>query len=211
MTSLIEFTISAKTLDGPNGFIILKLFSLPRAMTLEKQLSEKRSRIIKRWLALTLETYPEDTQRFLKKRKDRFANPVGTTLSDEIEKLYDAFIHSADVETVSPILENIIKIRAIQDFTPSQAVAFVFLLKGVIRSEMDQEIRDRLTTKEWFELESRIDTLALLAFDVYGKCREVIFQIRTNEVKNHVSRLLQRAGLVVDMTDQEKENTNATP
>lgn len=180
-------------------------------MTIEKQLSDKRSRIIKRWLALTLETYPKDAQRFLKKRKDRFANPVGTTLSDEIEKLYDAFIHGADVEKVSPILENIIKIRAIQDFTPSQAVVFVFLLKEVIRSELEQEVGESLAAKEWFALESRIDALALLAFDVYGKCREDLFQIRTNEVKNHVSRLLQRAGLVVDMTDQEKEHTNATP
>lgn len=180
-------------------------------MTLEKQLSEKRSHIIKRWLALTLETYPKDAQRFLKKRKDRFANPVGTTLADEIEKLYDAFIHGEGVDTVSPILENIVKIRAIQDFTPSQAVVFVFLLKEVIRSELEQEVGESLAAKEWFALESRIDALALLAFDVYGKCREDLFQIRTNEVKNHVSRLLQRAGLVVDMTDQEKEHTNATP
>ncbi len=180
-------------------------------MTLEKQLSEKRARIVRRWLDLTLETYPKDTQRFLKKRKDRFANPVGATLSDEIKKLYDGFIQGADVERISPILENIIKIRAIQDFTPSQAVAFVFLLKGIIRAEVDQEIQDGLSSKEWFDFESRIDALALLAFDVYGKCREDIFHIRTNEVRNQYSRLLQRAGLVVDMTDQEKEQPNATP
>jgi hypothetical protein len=179
-------------------------------MTLEKQLSEKRARIIKKWLDLTLETYPEDAQRFLKKRKDRFANPVGATLSDEIEKLYDAFIQGADVDQISPVLENIVKIRAIQNFTPSQAVAFVFLLKGIIRAEMDQEIRESLSSKQWFDFESRIDALALLAFDVYGKCREDIFHIRTNEVRNQYARLLQRAGLVVDMTDQEKEQPNAT-
>ena len=180
-------------------------------MTLEKKLSEKRARIVKRWLDLTLETYPEDTQRFLKKRKDRFANPVGATLSEEIKKLYDGFMQGAGVERMSPILESIIKIRAVQDFTPSQAVAFVFLLKGIIRAELDHEIQDSLSAKEWFDFEAGIDALALLAFDVYGKCREDIFHIRTNEVRNQYARLLQRAGLVVDMTDQEKEHTNATP
>jgi hypothetical protein len=179
-------------------------------MTLEKQLSEKRTRIIKRWLDLTLETYPEDTQRFFKKRKDRFANPVGATLSEEIEKLYDAFLQGAEAGKVARILEGILKIRAIQDFTPSQAVAFVFLLKGIIRAVVDKEIQDRLTSKQWFDFESRIDALALLAFDVYGKCREDIFHIRTNEVRNQYARLLQRAGLVVDMTDQEKEHKKAT-
>lgn len=179
-------------------------------MTLEKQLSEKRTHIIKRWLDLTLETYPEDSRRFLKKRKDRFANPVGATLADEIEKLYDGFVEGADVEKISPILESIIRIRAIQDFTPSQAVAFIFLLKGIIKAELDQYIQDSLSPKQWFDFESRIDALALLAFDVYGKCREDLYHIRTNEVRNQYARLLQRAGLVVDMTDQVKENTNAT-
>jgi hypothetical protein len=178
-------------------------------MTLEKQLSEKRNRIIKRWLDLTLETYPEDSQRFLKKRKDRFANPVGATLSDEIEKLYDAFIQGAEVDEIFPIMESIVKIRAIQDFTPSQAVAFVFLLKGIIRAALAPDFQDTLSAQQWFDLESRIDALALLAFDAYGKCREDLYRIRTNEVRNQYARLLQRAGLVVDMNDQEKDFTNA--
>lgn len=180
-------------------------------MTLEKRLSEKRTPIIKRWLDLTLETYPEDARRFLKKRKDRFANPVGATLSDEIEKLYDAFIQGAEAETLTPILESIIRIRAVQDFTPSRAVAFVFLLKGIARAELNPEMQEGLSSQQWSDFESRIDALALLAFDVYGKCREDLFHIRTNEVRNQYSRLLQRAGLAVDMTDQEEEQPNATP
>jgi len=172
-------------------------------MTIEKRLSEKRSHIIKRWLDLTLKTYPEQTRRFFKKRKDRFANPVGMTLSAEIENLYDAFIQGADEEVISPVLEKIIKIRAIQDFSPSQAVAFVFLLKEIARKELGKEIQEHSVTKDLLEFESRVDKLALLAFDIYGKCREDLFQIRTNEVKNHVSRLLQRAGLVVDISDQK--------
>ena len=59
---------------------------------------------------MTLETYPKDTLRFLKKQKNRFANPVGSTISKEIENIYEELLKGIDVERVSPILERIIKI-----------------------------------------------------------------------------------------------------
>jgi hypothetical protein len=50
-------------------------------MKVEDLLKQKASHIRKRWLTLIIETYPADSQRFLREQKDRFANPVGTTLS----------------------------------------------------------------------------------------------------------------------------------
>ena len=173
-------------------------------MTIEKLLSENRAGIIKRWVQLTLETYPSDSRRFLKKRKDRFANPVGTTLTGEIEKLYDAFLEGADEERISPALEKIIRIRAVQDFTPAQAVSFVFLLKGIVRAELGRELEKPSSLKALLDWDSRVDAIALLAFDIYGKCREDIYNIRTNEVRNQFSRLLRRAGLVVDISNGEQ-------
>jgi len=173
-------------------------------MTVEELLSEKRADIIKRWLELMLETYHSDSRRFLKKRKDPFANPVGTTFTAEIEKLYNAFLKGADEAGHSPALEKIIRIRAVQDFTPAQAVAFVFLLKGIVRAELGREIENPSNMKALLDLDSKVDALALRAFDIYGKCREDIYDIRTNEVRNQFSRLLQRAGLVVDISNQEQ-------
>lgn len=172
---------------------------------IEKLLSEKRAGIIKRWVQLTLETYPSESRRFLKKRKDRFANPVGTTIAREIERLYDAFLKGVDEERISPALEKIIRIQAVQDVTPAQAVSFVFLLKGIIRAELGQEIEKPSNLKALLDVDSRVDALALVAFDIYGRCREDIYNIRTNEVRNQFSRLLKRAGLVVDM-DNDGQN-----
>ena len=100
-------------------------------MNVEKFLYEKKSTILKKWLDQILDTYPDDAKRFLKEQKDPFANPVGNTISREIQHLYDEFLKGIDPEKMSPILDRIIRIRAIQDFSPSQAVSFIFILKGI--------------------------------------------------------------------------------
>jgi len=170
-------------------------------MKLNKFLLQKKPLILNRWLDLIVETYPVDTTRFLKKQKDQFANPVGTTIAREIENLYQELLQGIDPDRAFPILDRIIRIRAVQDFSPSHAVAFIFLLKRVIREELKNEIRENRLSDELLTIESSIDDLALLAFDIYMKCREKIYEIRANESKRHVSRLLQRAGLVCEVPE----------
>ena len=165
-------------------------------MKLEKLLSEESPAILKRWLQLILETYPPDTHRFLKKQKDRFANPVRYTISKEIENIYKAFFQEIDTEKISSFLDNIVKIRAVQDFSPSQAISFIFLLKRVIRERLGKRIRQNHLSEELLIFESKIDEMALLAFDIYMKRREKLYELRANEAKNQVSRLLERAGLI---------------
>jgi hypothetical protein len=168
-------------------------------MKLETLLSENRAAIQKHWLRSILETYPADSQRFLKEQKDQFLNPVRHAFSQEIEHLFEAILEDWDSERVSPILDGIIRVRAVQDFTPSEAVSFIFLLKGIIREELEEEIRKGDLFDNLSALESKIDRLALLAFDIFVKRREKIYQIRAKEAKNQVSRLLVRAGLVSEV------------
>ena len=168
-------------------------------MKLEQLLSQKGPKIVDRWSTLTLETYPHDAQRFLKKQKDPFANPVGTTIEKEIRKLYGLLLGDIDPEKLSPLLDSIVRIRAVQDFSPSQAVRFVYLLKKVIREELEKEIREHQLVDALQKFESKLDEVALLAFDIYMKCKEQIYEIRANEAKNQVSRLLKKAGLICDI------------
>jgi hypothetical protein len=53
--------------------------------------------------------------------------------------------------------------------------------------------------------ENRIDDIALLAFDIYSQCRQKIYEIRVNEVKNQLGRLLKRANLTFEIPEQEPE------
>lgn len=171
-------------------------------MNLETILTRKGPKILSRWLELVLETYPSDAQRFLKKQKDPFANPVGTTIKREAENIYKELFRGMDPEKLSLSLDGIIRIRAVQDFTASEAISFLFLLKNIIREEAGKEIREQQLLDEWMIFESRFDEVALLAFDVYMKCREKIYEIRANETKNQVSRLLLKAGLTCDIPEK---------
>ena len=172
-------------------------------MKLNKFLLQKKPLILNRWLDLIVETYPADTRRFLKKQKDRFANPVGTTISREIENLYEELLQGIDPDRVSPILDRIIRIRAIQDFSPSQAISFIFLLKRVIREVLEKEVQENRLSDELMRFDSKVDDLALLAFDIFMSCREKIYKIKADQAKNQVSKLLERAGLISEIPKWE--------
>lgn len=160
-------------------------------MVLEYFLSQKRASILEKWFRLILESYPADSSRFFKQEKDRFINPVGYTIFQEIEALYEGLLRGMNSDKLSTSLDNIIRIRAVQNFSPSQATSFVFLLKKAIREELEKEIRENQLFGELLEFESRIDELALHAFDIYMKCRDKVYEIRVSEVEAERDRLLK--------------------
>ncbi len=170
---------------------------------LENLLINKRTLILKKWFDVIIETYPPETALFLKKQKDRFSNPVGSTILKGIEDLFSVLFEGTNYQNVPTYLDNIIRIRAIQDFTPSQAISFVFLLKKVIRDELGREIKEDGLSNELLALESRIDELALLAFDIFMKCREKVYELKAMELNNQTYSLLKRAKLIIDLEDQE--------
>src|SRR4030042_2596299 len=98
-------------------------------MKLKELLHKKRSAILKKWFDIIVETYPAETALFLKNKKNRFANPVGSIIFEGIENIFDEILQGINSERVYPFLDNIIRVRAVQDFLPSQATSFIFLLK----------------------------------------------------------------------------------
>ena len=148
-------------------------------MNLMQQLTGKKTAILRKWAAAVFDTYPGDTAAFLQSEKDRFANPVGYAVTISLEKIMDGLIAGPDIQSLSAYLEDIIKIRAVQDFSPSQTISFPLLLKKVIIDEIKLE----QVPADWIEFESKIDGLTLLAFDIYSQCREKINRIKLNELK----------------------------
>jgi hypothetical protein len=171
-------------------------------MKLKDILNQKRSTILKKWFDLIIETYPAETALFLKNKKDRFANPVGSIIFEGIENIFDEILKGIDPERVSPFLDNIIRVRAVQDFLPSQAISFIFLLKDVIRQELSREIKHNGITEELLEFESQLDSIAKLSFDIYMSCREKIYEFKAMELNNQTYTLLKRAKLVIDLEEQ---------
>lgn len=176
-------------------------------MDLEKLLQEKKAAILKRWFVLVVETYPDESGRFLKYQKDRFANPLGHTLTQGLDKLYVEVVAGVDPERAAPALNDIVRIRAIQNFSPSQAVAFVFILKNVIREILKDELRKPELQEDLLKVETRIDQLALQAFDQYMGCREKLYDLKTNEFRRQTYRLLQRAKIIGDLAPEDDLNS----
>jgi hypothetical protein len=174
-------------------------------MSLEKLLSDKRSTLIKKWRNLLIGSYPVDAQRFFKKEKNRFSNPVGQTIAEDVEILYDELTVGNNTDKISSSLDNIIRIRAVQDFKPSQAVGFVLQLKKLIQNELGADSRESEIQNALEVLEERIDNAALLAFDIYSQCRQKLYEIRVNETKNQVGKLLERANLTVEIPEYEPD------
>ncbi|NQT35643.1 RsbRD N-terminal domain-containing protein [bacterium] len=174
-------------------------------MSLADLLKQKQSAILERWLNLILDTYPGDASVFLKKQKNRFANPVGYTLTREVDVLFQVLLAEIDSETLSTSLDNIIRIRSVQEFSPSQAVGFIFFLKRAIREELDGEILEDALSGELLEIESRIDRLALTAFDSYMKCRERLHKARSNELKRKTNIIISRFTSPDSQPGQENE------
>ncbi|MEW6235065.1 MAG: RsbRD N-terminal domain-containing protein [Candidatus Omnitrophota bacterium] len=164
-------------------------------------LASKKKRILEKWFERIVNCYPSDANHFLTKERDRFNNPIGFTLREGIGKILDALLQESEPDAPEESLGDIVRLMAVQDFTPSQAVEFLFLLKEILWEE-DEE-KDR--RDEWRELESRIDRMALLAFDGYMKCREAIYEIKANQVKNRTLKLLERSHLVSVWAEENED------
>jgi len=181
-------------------------------MRLNNLLAQRKTAIIKNWFTLAVETYPPDTASFLKRQKDPFANPVGRTISRGLEALFNELLKEMDYETITSFLDPIIRIRAIQNFSPSQAVSFIFSLKKAVRENTKKEVPKEQLFNELLLFESKIDQLALIAFNLYMQCREKIYDLKANEMRNSTYKAFKRAGLVREMPVDEpdiKPNINA--
>ncbi|RLC26326.1 MAG: hypothetical protein DRH21_02435 [Deltaproteobacteria bacterium] len=169
-------------------------------MRLNDLLERNKDAIVKKWLASVIDIYPADTSKFMKRQKDPFANPVGNTLSVNLGPLFDELLNEMDYETITSHLNPILRVRAVQPIlSTSQSTGFIFLLKKVIRESLKKEFSDKDILKELFYFESKIDELTLIAFDVYLKCREKVYEIKANEERNRSFRAFERAGLLTEI------------
>jgi len=170
-------------------------------------LKEKRHEILESWRDLVFNTYPNGAVKFLSGQKDRFANPIGHFIHTETETILNGLIDDVDPADLAESMDRIIRIRSVQDFSPSQAVTFLRLLKDTVREKLNGELSGRRSFEQYLSFDSRIDSLIDMAFDIYSKCREQVFEIKVNEVKKRSAVLFERASRS-DRHKTEKNNPN---
>ncbi len=169
-------------------------------MKLVDRFAERKPEIVREWIRKTMEAYPAESLAVLNRNKDRFANPLSYTISENIDLLFQEFLKGIDPETTTPILDKIVRVRAVQDMAPSQGLSFIFDLKGVLRKLFEKETEVTDLAREFLIIEKSIDQLALFAFDIYVSCKEKLYQIRANENKNQTHMLIRR------VNEMDKQN-----
>jgi hypothetical protein len=167
-------------------------------MDLNEQLTKKKDSIVNAWFVRVAETYPAETARFLRNQADPFANPVGQTTLQSLRVLFDMLGADLDPKAARKALDPILRIRAIQAFSATQATRFVFELKSIIRASVPA---DPKIAEEMLRIDQRIDEMALAAFDIFMQCREQIYDLKANETKSRTYKAFAKAGLIKESSD----------
>jgi len=173
---------------------------------LDRKIEEHRDEILGRWIEGVIDHYPEETGKFLRTQSDRFANPVGASLREGLTELLDGVFRGADPDELTSALDRVIRVRAVQEFSPSAAVGFVFDLKDLLREVTKGAGTDAACSLD--AIDDRIERLGLHAFDVYMSCREQMWSIRMQEIRNQSLGILDR---MQEWREKRAENPEHAP
>jgi len=169
-------------------------------MGLPEILRERREALADRWRELVLESYPPQAVAFLRQEKDGFQNPVGATVRQAIDELTRTLVAGDGREGPSAALDALVRMRAVQNFSPRQAVGFVFLFRRALADVLRDELAG-VHAEELIGLDARLDEMALEAWDRYAACRDKMSELRAREATARTYTLLKRAGLLADASE----------
>ena len=121
---------------------------------------------------------------FFKQAKDQFANPVGANIRAGLTKIFQLIATEADQQDFADPLDQVVRIRAVQEFTPAQAVEPLFELKWVVKQVFSADENCRSLLSELAPFDRDVDRVVLMAFDMYMNCRDRLYQARIRELKS---------------------------
>jgi hypothetical protein len=156
-------------------------------------LATSRETIREAWSRSIVEGYHAETKRFLANKRDRFDNPVGYIIDETVDSVLDGLVAGAGAAELSPCLHPLIRIRAVQDFSPSAAISFVLDLKRVVREALGEDTLANGGNEARERFEATVDRMALASFDYYIECRERIHHVKEDELKRNLHMILRQA------------------
>ncbi len=160
-------------------------------MLLTEALSNKKQEILSLWIERTLNSYLSPG--FFKTAKDPFANPVGSNIATGLTALLELLLSEADPQAFSGPVDQVVRIRAVQEFTPAQAVAPFLELKWIVKQVLSSDKRTKELMASLDTLDCEIDRMALTAFNIYSECREQLYRNRIRELKSGSALLTDAA------------------
>ena len=169
-------------------------------MSTEDIISARRDAAIQKWTEAVFAMYPFETTGFIRTQRDQFANPVGHATRAAGEQIYDAVTgRDVDMEKVHASVAALIRIRAVQDLKPEQAVGVLYLYKSVLRELLLADMLAGGDVQGFLDMGDRLDTLCLMAFNLYLADREQVYAERVAQQRREASQIRRwaaRHGLV---------------
>ncbi len=162
-------------------------------MTFVELLIQRQEPLVRRWQEAILAEYGDATAARWRRLRDPFANPVGHALSQGLPLLFLETTRDGELSaSATSALEDILRIRSVQQLTPSRAVGFFAHLPEALRIELAAELATGAYAAEALALQRRIERLQMAAFDIYVQFRDQVSRLRQNELKRSVASLVRR-------------------
>jgi hypothetical protein len=155
-------------------------------------LEERKDTIVERWVDAVLAAYPSDSAAIFQAQKDPFANPLGHTVRESTKGVFQVILDGMDRDELRKQLDPIVRIRAVQQLTPPEALSFVFALRSIVQDTIPEAKADPRHGGGIAKLNEQIDQVALAAFELYAARREEVSQLRIGEVKRQVAWVMAK-------------------
>ena len=146
------------------------------------------SEILEKWIEKLANSHPQNAATLRAPKPDPFRNPVGYAIRMSLEQIWEQLQGGMDRDAIDSALDTVLRIRTVQDISPSEAVGFVIPLRWILRQAPG--------TFDLALLENRIDQLMQAAFDKYTQCRDQLRAVHLHETERltRTRRVAGKAG-----------------
>jgi len=151
-------------------------------MRVDQGLAEQ---IAELWLAHTLDSYPAAVRSTLFYETDPFRNPAGFAIKGSLRTLAREALGAMNRGAIEAALDALMRLRAVQDFSPADAIEFIFEFRAAVTEATGSIPPD---------LDTRVDELARMAFIKYSECRAQIAMLCAKEKRAWAQRGAEIAG-----------------
>ncbi|MCF8024709.1 MAG: RsbRD N-terminal domain-containing protein [Desulfobacteraceae bacterium] len=174
----------------------------------EEIVRARKDKWVARWFDALMRTYPEESARFFKDTRDPFANPVGATLEKGIRDLFEVVTADTfDNEAAKTALEPMVRVRAIQEMSPSEALGFITEIKAIVKQDAAADSRKSTVAEKARCIVDNADKALLTAFDLYMDCKKRVYHLRARQARDSVRQLLVKKELISELPDIDPELT----
>lgn len=158
-------------------------------MRLIEKIESNSEFILELWFEKLISVFPETSLKYIRKHNEQFTNPIGFNLFNNLQVLLDCFLKNDNKsDNFLTSLEEVIKLRLIQDISPFEKANIYKPLREIILNKFSPA----LNKEELIEIYDYFQKFEETSFNKYLEIQELIFDIKKEEIRNRYGKILDR-------------------